>query len=658
MSHTYTRRSRLVSVLVASVVVLAACGGGESTRTRNNAIVKQDCHASPVAKQQAIDSLTQQITEAENQSAERDRWVQEQSALGGEADEAQKAYVEYLNSIGGSPKSFAEMVQSGKLWSAYLDLLEEFTAVSQKALDALNAGNRLTGLRNALSQLEKKPLCGGDEGASPGTSSAVDDVTTTSGATDQTSTSVALEESTTSTAEVETSTTNAITEAPTTSVESGDTSTTSLITTTESTTAAAETTTTTTGSGDGEPQVTLVVPTDAENQQPNCGAPEPDEGTVLSAPVGETITVTVPLCDDLGDGANMAYGFPGPVSLEKITRVGSKVKFELSSTSNASIDMFVSHYNDRTFWFGPRTWLRITFGPTDPCEGKQPDASWDADKDGGTFVGTSTCESSEYLRFLVIKKTDDGATELCRGFLTSGTDYADLINRFGAGTYDVLLTHAVPGSDSYREVGDTRSLTIEYTPPADSSTSSTLSGAAMPADAAESLEVVKIPTAVFSPLVSEPVENPRAADASVPVVAVPAEATVMTCDQGCIDAAISAAGLTDGTVEISIGTGAWQQISESSLFALPVEPVNVRLRVTPSTGDPVVMSAVVTRESTQQATSELAYEVLDDAAVTTIAPDDGSSFPWWILILIAVLLALAAAEVARRRKTKKDATTV
>lgn len=664
MSHTFARRSRLVSALVACAVVLAACGGGESTRTRNNALVNANCHASPIAKQQAIESVSQQIASTEEEIADGDLLQANYEFLAAEAVRTFAEYDAYSKSIDrvAATKEQQDMVR--KLWDTY----KMFLSDSSKALKSLekvkDAKNRLIGLKNALSQLEKKPLCGGDEGASPDTSSSVDDMTTTSTATEQPTTSVATDEPTTSIAEVETSTTNAATDAPTTSVE---TSTTMLdTTTTENTTpvqstAAADISTSTAPSGDGEPQVTLTADEPEASVLERCGAPMPEEGLNFSARVGEAIVMTIPRCPLLESVGTIAVWIDRSL-IESIVLVGvKKAVVTFRSQTELSTQLVMRFLDPAVGRFGSSSTANLTFTNNDPCAGKTPDAEWDAALKGGSFTATSTCEAATSLRYSVLRKSEDASVEVGKGYLASGVVYSDLINRFGAGTYEVSLTHAVLTDGTATLVGDTKVLEIEYKPePTESTTSTSTPGSDTPlvTEIAEAPEVVRLPISAFTPLVSEPVENPRAADPRVPVAAIPAEAVVMTCDQACIDQVLALVGVTEGVVEVSIGAGAWREVSASSLLSLPGGATNVRVRVTPTSGDPVVMSAVMTRESTGEATSELAFENVDDNATAILPADDGSSVPWWIVILIAVLAALAAAEVMRRRKTQKDATTV
>ena len=174
--------------------------------------------------------------------------------------------------------------------------------------------------------------------------------------------------------------------------------------------------------------------------------------------------------------------------------------------------------------------------------------------------------------------------------------------------------------------------------------------------------VVELPTSVFTPAITEPADNPMAVDPRVPVIAIPSDAAVVTCDAQCVENAISLAGLTDGTVEMSIGDGSWQPMPAGSSFAAPSGASNIRIRVTPESGDPVVMSAVMTRDPINAASAASPVKTTADLEISsdTEAPSNGSGsaadgpgFPWWIIVLVLIIVVIAVA-VMRRRTTTGD----
>lgn len=664
MSHVLVRRARVVSALVLSAVVLGACGGGESSRTRNNAIVNQSCHASPIAKEQAIATLKDQIAKVEADVAAADVLKTKYENLAKDAQKSWDDFVAYNNSVGNILDTEEKEARSNELLEAHFANKNKMKAAYEAWSEFSGASNSLIGLTNALSRVERKAVCGeGDIIASPSTSSSVGDVTTTSSdqpsTSDQSTTSVATDEPSTSVASPITS---VATDAPSTSVAPPTTSSETTAASAETSTTSAVTDSPTTSSavtpseGDGEPQVTLSLPNYQESLFDSCGVPTPEEGTTFSAAVGATITLTIPLCEALGDSAALAYSPLQFIPMELLSFKNNKIELKFTSAEDANATLSLWHYSNATNEYGKPNTVELSFVSEDPCTGKKPDATWDPDTSGGTFTATSTCDATTWIRFSVKKKTDDGAVEVCRGWIASGVPNSKLISLFGDGTYEVSLTHGVNTQAAQRVVGDTRTIEVEYTTP--TSTSSSVTGSALPPDVANSPDVASVPVAVFTPLVSEPVENPRAVEPEVPVVALPAGTTSMTCDQGCIDAAVSAAGLSDGAVEIAFDAGAWLPISPRSLFLLPAGATNVRLRVTPSSGDPVVMSAVVTRESTDEAVSEVAFEVADVSNVPVVAADDDGGFPWWIVILALVLVVLLGIVRARRGRTPEDTRTV
>ena len=382
-------------------------------------------------------------------------------------------------------------------------------------------------------------------------------------------------------------------------------------------------------------------PTTSTTEEPACGLPVPREGRDFIVDKGATITFTVDLCDQWSGVAVGSSNWPDTV-LEQYSNEGGVTTQTVRFPNVGAARLGFIGYQHKTDSFLTDTaWVNVTVrdpSAKDPCEGKAPEGSWNPDVEGGSFTAASTCDGITMLKVVVDRVVGDERIEVFNGYMASGLGHVDLIQCFGEGTYRVYLRHVTRASvdDNWRTLGDAGWLDVTYTPPR----GGTVSNGAAP-----------LPTAVFQPTVTEAPANPRDVSPSVPVVAVPVDSPVLTCDQACIDSLVTRVGATNGTVEIAFGEADFEKVSARGSFVAPLSATSVRVRVTPTDGEPVTMAAVFTRDSVNEAYADVAMEeVRTDLA--PVASDSGTSFPWWIVAVVIVVLLAAGEAVRRRRKAE------
>lgn len=371
-----------------------------------------------------------------------------------------------------------------------------------------------------------------------------------------------------------------------------------------------------------------------------CDLPVPREGQNFVVDKGDEIDLTFTMCragtgiatdsEKWADTDFTGYSNDGVTTLYRI---------RFPNAGTARLHFFVQDMNTNQLLTGAAIVTVTVRDPsaTDPCEGKAPEGSWNPDLEGGSATATSTCDGIDTVKVVIDRVVGVASTQVFTGYVRSGLSHTDLIQCFGEGTYRVYMRHVTRASvdDEWTTLGDVGLLDVTYTPPRDA----TVSNGAAP-----------LPTAVFEPTVTEAPTNPRDASPSVPVVAIPAESPVMICDQACIDSLLTRVGATSGVVEISFGNADFEKITAGGSLLTPPSATSVRVRVTPTNGEPVTMAAVMTRDSVDQAYADVAMEEVK-TELPNMVTDEGSSFPWWIALLVVALLAVAGAEV-RRRKVK------
>lgn len=619
--------SRAMVLIGAGALLLGACGGDDSSPSRNNSFQIEACLPNQQIKDQMIARLTANLAAANVLADESLARNEEMGIALNRASEKWQEIVEFYNSPDAT-ETEERAAESERLNAEYETLRLAAVAATERALESEEAVNfTVPNLEAALAELQDRPVCEPREDAAPGASLPADDVTTTlAGQAPGETTPSVDDSSTSSTISGMTSTTTEVSPvAPTTSVGDG-------------------------GSPVNDSPTSTAMPVSAVAIE-SCGSPAPEEGTELQAPVGGTITVTVPHCAVLGDNAAISYGIPVPVT-GTVSALRTSTKIVLTSDETASVLMFLAHQDGSTYEQSQRTWVSVTFTDLDPCADKQPDASWDPARDDGTFMTTSTCNASTAI-WAQIDRIDGPRTEnVFRGELISGSPYSDLIQAFGKGTYRVRNTHMAGGKWSL--VGRTRVTEIVWDPSSSPSSSAPATGqVSLPG-------IVEVPLPAFTPAVSERVENPLVVDPRVPVIALPVDALVMTCDAQCTERAVSQAGASGGSAEIAVGDGEWETLSDASLITVPTKPTNVRIRVTPESGDPVVMSVILTRDSTDEVLTAEQAPATSAGQTPDVTGSGGSSFPWWIIVLLLIILALVREVLRRRRRnadTPEDSTT-
>lgn len=402
----------------------------------------------------------------------------------------------------------------------------------------------------------------------------------------------------------------------------------------------------------GDPPATTVLspttpvvspPTTSSIENTTCGLPVPREGRDFVVDKGGEIDLTFDMCrpsigiasdsEKWADTEFTGYSNDGVTTLYRI---------RFPNVGTARLRFFVHDTNTNRLLTDAANVTVTVRDPSakDPCEGKAPEGTWEPEREGGTFTGVSTCDGITMLKVVVDRVVGDERIEVFNGYMASGLGHVDLLQCFGEGTYKVYLRHVTRGSadDRAATVGDAGWLDVTYTPPRGGKVTN---GAA------------PLPTAVFQPTVTEAPANPRDVSPSVPVVAVPVDSPVLTCDQACIDSLVTRVGATNGTVEIAFGQADFEKVSVGGSFVAPLSATAVRVRVTPTDGEPVTMAAVFTRDSVDEAYAEVSMEEVKTNPAPAVS-DSGTSFPWWIVAVVVVLL-LAGGEAERRRRKAKTA---
>lgn len=582
-------------------MLLAACGGGDGdSRARNSAFESiEDCYSSQELKDADLVRLTSRRDKTTEAEANLERLRQEADA---KSEEARAKWAEFQ----ALPAVIRGNSETDEEWDELTRVADEYDVLLKAAKAASAAHAEAAGLIAAkeisasqLAAAEARPVC----------------VQTIDNSTDSPSTSTATDDAGD----------DSSTDAPTTST--GDT--------------------TSDGGNNDSPPATNVF------EIAECGLPYPREGRDLTVDQGGTLEFTFDLCGLATVIGVQSDNWPDTEIQQYFIQDGvvvHTIRFPNAGTARLG---FLGYNQPTDRLVTEPAFVTVTVresSANDPCAGKAPVGTWDPDFEGGSFVATSTCEGITVLKVVVDRVVDEERIEVFNGYLGSGLAHTDLIQLFGEGTYKVYLRHVTRASvdDLWATVGDPGWLDVTYTAPKNE----TISNGAIDNQGRRD-GAVDFPTFVFDPSTPEAPTNPRDTDTGVPVVAIPADAPVITCDQSCIDALVARAGVTAGAVEISFGTADFEEVTAAGSFLAPADATSVRVRVTPADGEPVTMAAVLTRDSVDEAYADASMGEINTGVANEVGDDD-SSFPWWIIVLVVVVIA--AAEAERRRRKAKSAT--
>lgn len=593
--HSFTTAFGLA---MAGTMLLAACGGGNGdSRARNSAFESvADCYSSQDLKDADIARLTGERDKVTAAEADLNRLTNEMNARANEATAKWTEFSALPGVVRGNTLTDQETEDVRRVSAEYDAALKAAKAASAAQSEAYGLIARKDLVASQLAAAEAKPVCAqtvDNSADAPSTSSDTegDDETTT--------------------------------DAPTTST--GDV--------------------TSTGDGGNDSP-----PTTNSLEISECGRPSPREGREFTVDKGASLAFTFDLCG-LSTGIGVqSDNWPDTV-LERYFNEDRVVVHTVLFPNVGTARLGFLGYNQPTNQLVTEpVFVTVTVresSANDPCAGKAPEGTWDPDFEGGSFVATSTCDNITTLKVVVDRIVDDERTEVFNGYLGSGLPHTDLIQMFGEGTYKVYLRHVTRPSidDEWMTLGDAGWVDVTYTAPKTNTVSNGATEVPVRRDGS-----VALPVFAFDPSTSEAPANPRDADAGVSVVAIPADAPVITCDQACIDALVARVDASAGTVEISFGTADFETVTAGGSFVPPVGATSVRVRVTPTDGEPVTMAAVFTRDSVDEAYADVAMDEVR-TEVSNVTSDEGSSFPWWIIVLLVVVLAAAEAE-RRRRKSK------
>ncbi|CAB4641113.1 unannotated protein [freshwater metagenome] len=663
------------SFTMAGAMLLASCGGGDNdSRTRNAAIDQSNCWITQQAKDEALTTLGAQIAEATKAAGEIGAANDEYTAA---AQAVQVSYEAYLNTAAQQDD-----------WTSAFDQYAEDKERANAAYDTWKAlserVNSLSLLNEQMSQESSKPLCGESTLAPETTQLTTESPTTTPTSQGGSTGSLGIDDPWCSQSYVMQ---NSLKVGEITNVgiiKCGNLQ--GVITVPDGLssvpsqndrefvwtlqaivpgtheielfhidpatseegfkqTYTIEVSGELTAPGTQAPPTSIASPpTTSSVETIPCNVPVPREGQYFVVNKGDVIDLTFDLCgpltaiatnsDDWNDTDFIGYTDEGGVTL-------FNVRFPNVGTSR--LHFYVYEMSPFRYLTDASIVTVIVRDPSvsDPCEGKAPEGLWEPELEGGTFTATSTCDGITTLKVVVDKLVGEERTQVFNGYMASDFGHIDLIQMFGEGTYKVYLRHVTRANvgEEWMTVGDAGWIEVTYTAPSDNT----------PTNA-----VTLFPTAIFDPSITESPADPRAASPEVPVVAVPGTTSVLTCNQACIDSLLTRAGVTSGTVEIAFGEGDFEKVSTNGSFIAPLTATSVRVRVTPTNGEPVTMAAVFTRDSVNEAYAQAAMEEVRTDLATTVS-ESGTSFPWWI-IAVAILVLVAVGEAFRRRlKGKPEA---
>ena len=640
MSTTSRSRRSLSALVLGSVLLLGACGGSSDSvgnRNRNSSMDMEACFESEEAKQQGI------------QAAERDL---------ADAEDAEDHLQEKLDAVGKAKKDWDEAMRNNVMSTderEYARIKSRYYQAERDWKDARQKARWAESFRANLQILQERPVCGSDPTITEATMGEGD------GSEDGT----------------ENDTTTTLADGDTSSAGGGDFT--------------VETTTTVIGEADGttttldsapDPTDTTVTPVESTTTLPETEEPVPPaptnvcddptvyEGLDIQTIVGEEFQLTHQLCvDPTARPAIYGVTFTTAVLTQDNGMVDWRLTMDTPGVYQASVFFMDAGSNTAVSGYSIVT---ITVREKDGrCEGLKPELA--VDEGSGEMELVSTCDAANYL--IVTGK----ARNHWKAFGSSGTPRDGRISpRLGSylqgQCFDIIARQGIMSNRGYFEqLGDRTTTTTgdcaDTAPsttvaPAVTTPETTAAGADDPAptdstDAATTTTVAEKEDIVTALPVD--VMQPEDENGKTTVISLPGNGPDLSCDGDCLVKAAEKAGFTGDQVsafEISLNGGDWSVVQTA--FMTPVLPggSTVRLRVTPESGEPKVLSMRVVPDRIDLVKEGFVSPQAADSIVLGGAPSAdakgtesaGSSFPWLIILIVLVILAAAGETYRRRRK--------
>ena len=640
---TMSRTRRSFSALVlGSALLLGACGGSSDSvgnRNRNSSMDMEACFESEEAKQQGI------------QAAERDL---------ADAVDAEDHLQEKLDAVGKAKKDWDEAMRNNVMSTderEYARIKSRYYMAEKDLKETRQKARWAESFRANLQILQERAVCGSDptiteatmgEGEGDGSEDGTENDTTTTLADGDTSSAGGGDFT------VETTTT-VIGEADgtTTTLDSAPDPTETTVTSVESTTTLPET---------EEP--VPPAPTSV------CEDPTVYEGLDIETIVGEEFQLTHQLCvDPTARPAIFGVTFKTAVLTQDNGMVDWRLTMDTPGVYQASVFFMDATYNTAVSGYSLVT---ITVREKDGrCAGQKPELT--VDVASGDMEVVRTCEAANYL--MVMGKARNHWKE----FWSSGPPIDDrILPRVGdylqGQCFDIIARQGIMSNRGYFEqlgdrtvttTGDCADSTTSTTvAPAVTTPETTSAGADDPAptdstDAATTTTVAEKEDIVTALPVE--VMQPDDGNGKPTVISLPGNGPDLSCDSDCLVKAAEKAGFTVDQVsafEVSLNGGDWNVVQAA--FMTPVLPggSTVRLRVTPESGEPKILSMRVVPDRIDLVKEGFVSPQAADSIVLGGAPgadaegteSAGSSFPWLIILIVLVILAAAGETYRRRRK--------
>lgn len=422
--------------------------------------------------------------------------------------------------------------------------------------------------------------------------------------------------------------------------------------------------TTTTTSAD-EASVESETPEDNEasgevsSAEAECAA-VPKGGTEYVINVGETATIDFELCDGanglrvkwpVGSAKKLKFKKNNPSSFSFTAKIAGRTRVGFTQVNRTTKPVTVLSK-------ATRVWITaVDPSSSDDCSGKAPTGTWDGEND--ILQVSATCEPVDFIQTSIVWRAVDGERRvLFEGQRDSGSTLIGLLVGYGPGEFTATLVHGRNSDEGPTYVGETGTVSVTVTEAESEKDGTVTNGALPPSDPESRSAIQELP--VFSLAADDSTSGGESGGAgeTLPTVALPAETTAMTCAANCLDEIVKAAGFDAGTVEVTFDGETWSEVKSSSAVVVPAGTSTLRVRVTPESGDAVILSTSVVRDSISESDAEPnETEDLDIASVGNLVDDvetSGSAFPWWLVVLIA-LLVVAGGMFARRRLQARTA---
>ncbi len=313
-----------------------------------------------------------------------------------------------------------------------------------------------------------------------------------------------------------------------------------------------------------------------------------------------------------------------------------------------------------------------------PCKGKAPLIKVSEDFNKVTF--TSTCEGTSTIAYeLNLRNSSVSSIGLRASQAESGQPVdINVPEQFGRGAYEIRAAHHVAvfeggyrsygdwatdrfvvnsgGSESFGDNDQTvTDMPVPALQPSDSSPSDSMSSPSSTTDDSTTTSTVDS----SSPVSGSPM---------VEAVAVPQSVESVKCDEKCITAVTEKSGIAESEVkslEVSVFEGLWVPLQVNSDILLTGQVTNLAVRVTPKSGDAVVLRTTIHKGSVAQtplqntAVTSLSQVVYVDSSnpegAYTLSEAESTSFlvaNWWKLLLILILLLFLFFQLRKRSAVK------